>query len=70
MRKINHKGTTIIIQVNDPSWTDFANAIVELSADKEKSAAMAKAGRELITESYDNEKLAATLYQFLSKVSV
>lgn len=49
---------------------DFANAILELAADKEMAAAMAKAGRDLITESYDNAKLAASLHQFLSKVSV
>lgn len=49
---------------------DFANAVLELAANKEMAAEMAKAGRELIIESYDNEKLSASLYQFLSKVSV
>lgn len=28
MRKITHKGATLVIQVLDPSWTDFANAII------------------------------------------
>ncbi len=49
---------------------DFANAILDLSSDRERAAAIAKAGRDLIIESYDNEKLAASLHQFLSKVSI
>lgn len=57
-----------VVLVRQP--VDFANAILELAANKEMAANMAKAGRDLITESYDNEKLAASLHQFLTKVSV